>query len=89
MVYHARTHGGWRSDPGSNLHPLPGDTPIDKVYQEQIARCEPRFEEDAPKASPPSVRIPFPRATGLHSFPGKAQAYFGPSCPKRIAREST
>lgn len=87
MVYHARTHGGWRSDPGDKPYPPPGVDPIGKVCQEQIERGEPCFEEGG--AIP--VRLPTElssqRATRL--LPGKVEAHSGPSRPNRIARESS
>ena len=68
MVYHARTHGGWRSDPGDKPYPPPSVDPIGKVYQEQIERGEPCFEEGekSPSAfrpnSLPNVRPGFSQA---------------------------
>jgi hypothetical protein len=67
MVYHARAHGGWRSDPGDKPYPSPDVNPIGKVCQEQIER-EPCFEEgeQSPSAfrpnSLPNVRPGFSQA---------------------------
>ena len=52
MVYHARAHGGWRGDPGEKLCQSPGVDPIDKVYQEQITRSEPCYQEREPSRPP-------------------------------------
>jgi hypothetical protein len=73
--------------PSDNPYLSPGVAPIGKVYQEQIERGELCFGKEtcSPSAfrqnSLPNVRPGF--------FPGKVQAHFGPSCPNRIAREST
>ena len=53
MVYHARTHGGWRSDPGKKLRQSPEVDPIGTVFQEQITRSEPCYQERE-RSRPPS-----------------------------------
>jgi len=84
MVYHARTHGGWRSDPGGKPYLPPSVDPIGKVYQEQIERGEPALRRGAIPIRLPT-EFPSQRATRL--LPGKVEAHSGPSRPNRIARE--